>query len=265
MMSRYENYRTRRVPIYMVNTTNNTNWPVISSGQRLDALRELMRLEMPDTWQDVTSPPQTTPPGGGTPLARPSLSSAYLRRYNALNPTQPNQGAECLYLICTTGVSDELDAREQFRQNEIGDVDGDGAQEFLDAWGTPISFIRWAPGFISELQTTVDPDPFDPRHVYPSITGAPGAGSVYPPTSNQKTPTFALYPLIFSAGPDRLYGINKPTTSNYAANNNDPFLSVYAGGGMLFGQRADVDSAPPSNTTTFTAADDIYNHLMGTK
>lgn len=282
IMQRYEMYRTRRVPIAFVNNAGNQNWPVVAAGQRLDCLRELMRLEMPDRWQDVISPPQTSPPGGWTPIARPSLSAAFLRRYNALqainanSPSASYEGAECLYLVCTTGVSDEMDTLEQFRPNEIGDYDQDGAPEFWDAWGMPISFLRWAPGFISELQTGKDPDPFDPRHVYPSVSGSPGAVGIYTPVSTQTIPTFALYPLIYSGGPDKLAGIaSKPPQPSggpaveffYANYNNDPFATLNPANGATpsFGTVADVDSTPPSNSTSYNAADDIHNHMIGTR
>jgi hypothetical protein len=33
-------------------------------------------------------------------------------------------------------------------ENEIGDTDGDGMLEILDAWGTPLTYIRWPAGFV---------------------------------------------------------------------------------------------------------------------
>jgi hypothetical protein len=90
---------------------------------------------------------------------------------------------------------------EQFRDDEIGDYDKDGAPEFLDGWARPISFIRWAPAASSPLASgsvginspiqIADPnryhDPFDPERV-----DANG---------------FAMYPLIMSGGPDQTAGI----------------------------------------------------------
>ena len=75
--------------------------------------------------------------------------------------------AEMLYMIVSMGSPE---AMEQFNQSEIGDTDGNGWPEFLDGWGRPIFFLRWAPGFspYSDIQTMADPikhdhDPFDPR------------------------------------------------------------------------------------------------------
>ncbi len=54
---------------------------------------------------------------------------------------------------------------------------------------------------------TAQPDPFDPLKIYPAH--------------------FALFPLVYSAGPDGLYGIEGGSV-NYAAvtPRNDPWFSV---------------------------------------
>ena len=51
------------------------------------------------------------------------------------------------------------EARTLFSENSIGDTDGDGAPEFLDGWKHPINFLRWAPGFDSQIQ--IDAHQFD--------------------------------------------------------------------------------------------------------
>ena len=329
VMQRYESYRQRRVPITIVVTptgvdangasgltnVSSTTPQILAAGWRLDALRELMRCELPDHWSDIVvqssglanNPvgyPNGTAAAGRPCLTPPSLLQAYFRKFNAIttanhsagrtptgtpawssnanSPSTSYEGAECLYLICTTGISDEMDAQEQFRPNEVGDFDGDGALEFLDAWGHPIAFLRWAPGFRSELQTQVDPDPFDPRHVYasayPSPTGT--AASAYPPASTQKVVatygngTFALYPLIMSAGPDGYLDIVTKYGAELAvsAGNNDPFYSstsAFSGGvsGYIgpYGTIADVDGPGSAPDGVLENADNITNHLMGTK
>ncbi len=49
-----------------------------------------------------------------------------------------NESAECLYMIVTqTGVSRSV--IETLHAGDIGDSDGNGTNEFLDAWGSPIS------------------------------------------------------------------------------------------------------------------------------
>lgn len=53
----------------------------------------------------------------------------------------------------------------------------------------------------NEPVAILNPDPFDSRGVYPSYA-----------YTETKTPNFGLVPLIYSAGPDRLYGIISTTT-----------------------------------------------------
>ena len=168
-------YRTRRVPLNLSATITQA-WVATQLGytpplttaqqftvnqtvqlqiakQRLNALHELMRFELPEAWTDVIDTPQTVP--------RPALSQAYLNAYNTnfatATATQKNsfltyENAETLYMIVTLGFVDELGGRDLFNESSIGDTDSDGFPEFIDAWNTPIRFLRWAPGFtLSEL------------------------------------------------------------------------------------------------------------------
>lgn len=180
LMDRWESYRTRRLPL----SPDRASDPLT----RLRTTRELMRMEMPERYTDIIDDPFYLP-------NRPSISFAYLRRLdsNSDRATVRFQGAECLYMVITMGAEDETGGVERFRNSEIGDADGDGMKEFHDGWGSPIGFLRWAPGFSNEssiqsddLTDPMNRDPFDPRGI--------GQG-------------FALFPLVYSAGPDGGYGI----------------------------------------------------------
>ena len=162
IMPRYESYRTRRVPIQITQGTPAN----VAARYRLDALHELMRMEMPDRMTDIIDPPitlsfppvnpQPSPPAGGF-ITRPALSQAYYKALAAITAPNPpvagsninatNQGAECLYMIITLAFVDELGRRDLFNESNVGDTDQDGLPEFLDGWGTPIAFLRWTPGF----------------------------------------------------------------------------------------------------------------------
>jgi type II secretory pathway pseudopilin PulG len=339
IMPKYEAYRTRRVPMIPPPLTTNSSGTntVIAQGvqlaakYRLDALHDIMRMEMPDRWSDITDAPiaLANPGTNGITIPRSAINSAYCNAigwntntmsYSGAVPTTANQGAECLYLIVTLGVTDNLGGRELFNESNIGDVDGDGFKEFIDGWGQPIRFLRWAPGFPSELnrqasgavvsasgtsltatgvanaagsyagsalivttgtyagqtssiisssvsgvQTTftlgssltpnpgdlisvLDPDPFDPRHVYSS-----------------SMPTFALYPLIYSAGPNRTTGIVTDTSSplHYTAINNNPFATS----NPSFGTQQDLsgEQTSVSGWESNGWLDNIHNHLIGTR
>jgi prepilin-type N-terminal cleavage/methylation domain-containing protein len=151
--SKWENYKTRRVPITIPPNTK----PIDAAKMRLDALRDLMRLELPDRWSDIVDDPVAPfPPHPGPPIARPAASQSYKRRYDqavaaGATPSPPFQSAECLYLVVTATLGEEADGRDVFKAESIGDVDRDGFAEFLDGWGQPIRFVRWPAGFLSEL------------------------------------------------------------------------------------------------------------------
>ena len=81
--------------------------------------------QLPDTKSFAT---HSHPPFGAT-------YSAYAANIGA---GTANESAECLYMIVTqTGVSRSV--IETLHPGDIGDTDGNGTNEFLDAWGNPIS------------------------------------------------------------------------------------------------------------------------------
>ncbi|MFV2068845.1 MAG: type II secretion system protein [Pirellulales bacterium] len=259
LMERWESYETRRVPI---NTTGLD--PKTSSGsgynrqqrqgRQLDALRELMMIELPDRWLEVTRAPSW--------INRTGLSQGYRSRYRSFFPRGDHnstyQGAECLYLIITMATGDG-DALEQFSDNDVGDVDQDKAPEFHDGWGHPINFLGWPVGFASEVQAVKrdasgnliidsnDHDPFDPFHLDPEA--------------------YRIVPLIYSAGPDQEYGIiNNNVSGNFEYPRPQgarppppqalsPYVVVNTADNLRMG---DIDPTNPA-----AATDNMHNHLIG--
>lgn len=230
--AKYEEYRTRRVPLgdadirtiasgapYNVPANQPIPLPIVAHI-RLMALRDIMRMEMPERWSDIQQAPKCVPL-----TSAPSVYRAYQARCAINAPTPANAPAECLYLIVTIACGP--DARRQFHASEIGDTDGDRFPEFLDGWGHPIYFLRWAPGFNdSDVQANAvaqseldaqpagqeiqawttsntltlrqqvaqeDHDPFDPRRLDMSAD---------PTNSNDPPRGWRLVPLIYSGGPD---------------------------------------------------------------
>ncbi|MGQ9576009.1 MAG: type II secretion system protein [Thermoguttaceae bacterium] len=244
VMELYESYRTRRVPLseaemqqiaqMRLGWNPVTRWTLAWVARvRLAALRDLMRMEMPERWTDVQNGPRYLP-------SPPALFGAYRARcYSGPRflPSYDNGPAECLYLLVSIAAG--ADARAQFAQDEIGDTDGDGFPEFLDAWGRPIFFLRWAPGFDqSDLQWNVftpedrqraaaeDHDPFDARKVDPSA--------------------WRLVPLIYSAGRDGEYGVAVDDVSAPYVWSNDTYT------------RENLMGMP----TAETCFDNIHNHRI---
>lgn len=232
IMQKYESYRNRRVPVPagMV--------PAQFALARGNLIRDLMRMEMPDRWTDVVDNPDN--PAGSAPVSLfpanmkpPAVAwkyyNAYLAAWNRAD-TEPKRlavkdlaAAECLYLV----VMSIPGAPEQFQQDEIGDTDNDGLPEFIDGWGHPIRFLRWPAGYINEpwsleyADTDVqsgdpgaDADPFAARTELINVAIRTNAYSL-----NNYSRGYALYPLIYSAGPDGEFDVNigcgNPAGSTY--------------------------------------------------
>jgi prepilin-type N-terminal cleavage/methylation domain-containing protein len=278
VMQKYESYRYRRLPItippkVLDNPYGNPIATPLKAIQtvRCDVLRQLMRMEMPERWTDLDDPTPISVADNSNSLSPinyydianpnqaaivkmmlPSALQAYRGQATAIPHTDGTngpvtytpapadsayEGAKCLYLMVTMGLG-EPDVMENFSEGDIGDFDGSGHKVFLDAWGKPIGFLRWAPGFISAYQpakpgtgslpaTAKDmrmPDQTDPAGIY----GMPQTSA----TAN-KQDTFALYPLIYSAGPDGYVDMvlkwsKSSQPFRYTQTNplNNPFASV---------------------------------------
>lgn len=164
VMEKWNGYQTRAVP-----HTRDAD-PRINARNRLYALRELQRMEMPDSINDVWDNPVTL-------AAMPSAARGYRRRAQPVGTwTGQYENAEALYLIIASMKDGDSSALEYFTSAEIGDVDTDGMPEILDGWGQPIHFLRWAPGYRSDATDPAithqsrdpgKPDQFDPIKVDP--------------------------------------------------------------------------------------------------
>lgn len=225
IMKRYESYLTRRVPISTAGLT-----PYQAAQDRLYAIRDIMRMEMPDRQFDIPTDAGTggtatydapiVLPNSKLSVPIPALGRLYYNRITSKPPTGDGQNAaaEFLYMIVSMGSPE---AMEQFSQAEIGDTDGNGYPEFLDGWGRPIFFLRWAPGFTpysnTQQKDATDPqvhfhDPFDSRGV--------------------DADAYQLIPLIYSGG-----SIDDPglLTESSASGKNYHYGDPKNPGGMFSG------------------------------
>lgn len=146
---------------------------------------------------------------------------------NAVNWTREYESAECLYLILATYQSNGQFAIDQIPKRNITNLDGDRVPEIVDAWGTPIRFLRspvgggrdswnnWNPDRIgTDSEFTPEPDPydflltdwrFDPDRL--DLT----AGSAGSPFRDAEAyhPVY-VPPVIISAGADGEFGVLCP-------------------------------------------------------
>lgn len=270
IMDKWESYETRRAgPLAAPYDDPNHPWPI--GFRRLLGLRELMRLEMPDRYSDIS-------PAALELLAqRPGLSRYYERRLNGGTDVQP---AECLYMIISRMSVGDASALEFFSEEEIGDADGDGLPEILDPWGNPITFLRWPAGF--EPSPLMSPDDFgDPFDLLglddKAVIADDPMNTMFdrdddgaaPPDADDRP--FALVPLIMSAGPDKAFDIDigdidysSPAPPQQFP--NDPYAYIVAGAGYppdqqltRVGAIADTNQDGVPNHL-----DNIHNHLIST-
>ncbi|MEK6248763.1 MAG: type II secretion system GspH family protein, partial [Planctomycetales bacterium] len=254
-------YSTRRLPIDV--------WgyePDLAAEFKLQALRQLMRLEMPDSWQDVYAgrvninlSNSTTVTAGN--LYLPAMASAYQSYRESINvqlgsyPSNNFQNAECLYMIVTIGLSDRTEGLKIFSDDQIADTDNDGANEFVDAWGIPISFIRWPVGFVDDPRQDASSElPFGHLSDLQPSKQAQGVAlplvecrcdqrTQHDPHDPRVVDPFAyfVFPLIYSAGLDKQYDIYSGSSTVSATEIDDPFAEVCtaneSGGAFAVGDR----------------------------
>lgn len=321
IMVRWDSYRTRRVPIHSIDSDTidtdgagpdeRTEQAMAAAGLdenntthrtafRTLVLRELMRYELPDAFEDFADL-SVTPAAERTPTSleqAPSLAISYTRRYNAASPSPEFESAECLYMIVASGHEEEASPLDDFRASDTGDFDGDGLREFHDSWGRPISFLRWAPGFISDLQPATGQGPDSEWGVAGTdddgngttddaseagegddvILTSPVDEPIVRDSENNHDPfdplrvfagAWRLAPLIYAAGRDGgswTPGSTSPVSpydlvTDATAVPNDPYSMA---GSYLRGQPFDI--APPSPMSPdgeINAMDNITNHQIG--
>jgi prepilin-type N-terminal cleavage/methylation domain-containing protein len=243
VMEKWDSYRTRSIPYVRTADSRTT------ARNRLYALRELQRLELPQCANDIWDNPSYL---AGNAI--PAVNRGYRRRSPPLASwNSANEESECLYLIISAMKDGDKNAIEFFSTSEIGDTDQDGLLEILDGWGTPIIFVRWPAGFTSDATTpalthqvangSIAPDPFDPIKVDPRNTG-----------SDATKHTYALTPLIFSLGADKSNGIIL-TGANFQYSTKTPPNDPYEATG--------TDPKIGSIETPSAVVDDITNHYRG--
>jgi hypothetical protein len=257
--------------------------PIVATRQRLFYLRQMMRIEFPDRKSDLLAP--------FAPSQRTARYRGYLRTlaqvYNLPSTTSENaiinrvilqgdlwtpqlQHAECLFLILASTRIDDGNALDYFSDTEVGDTDGDGMREILDAWGNPIFYLRWAPGYVSELgfpeatQTadwTVAPDGFDPLHVDVHWNDTDNLEHFIKP--------YQLYPLVVSAGRDGAFDIvfdfdnvldwssTRGAPVIYSAERSNPADPLTANNPYVMKCRANISNSVPTDSCGMSTGSSI--------
>jgi type II secretory pathway pseudopilin PulG len=227
-------YQTRRVPVDASSLA-----PALAAELSTKAKRVLIRMELPDRWSEVAagnSGASVTVNAVNYQISPTAAARSYYRYYTSVSagitgddlPSTDYQNAECLYMIVTVGLPLEREMLGTFSEAEVGDVDGDGAKEFLDAWGKPIGFLRWPVGFVDFPAQDSTSYPFghlsDLQPPRDSPSCRPDATENHDPLDPRQMDTYAftVFPLIYSAGPDKTPDINTEPVDT--SNPDDPYL-----------------------------------------
>jgi hypothetical protein len=125
--------------------------------------------------------------------------------------------------------------------------------------GQPQPFTPGGVPVETDTVVVLAPDPFDPRGLYPDYI-------------NISTPAFALYPLVYSAGPDKAFGVVSDVNPEDAGMNPNPeFPLTYTAVGL---NPCFVPTVGTEMMGTFPATsgepgfyvgcwnDNIHNHLL---
>lgn len=209
-MPYYEQYETRRPTLPHIDSADRA----VLGQIRSIGLRRLIATELPERVGDVMNSSALSytskVPKGFAFTETPPV----VRRYRAILDKRNADGEreidldtvrseDLLHMIVTRGPVADPDVIAHFRPDEVTDLNGNGMLEFVDGWGNPIKFKRWAIGFNSPIQ------PIDGELSSRDIRFSPNG--------------HRLVPLIFSAGPDGQFDI-LDIEAAYDAFDFDPFL-----------------------------------------
>lgn len=210
-----------------------------SSALRAAAIRRTISGDLPDSWEDIRLLASRTAKvlqSGTDTFPNSSPQRSYVAIWDALPPTRKDStlptyvgakfgDAECLFMIVMQGgIANCIDCSE-LRTAKRGDIDGDGAFEFLDAWGYPIRFVLWPAG----LQLPAG------SGIQFFSSAAPFAGS-----SQGAIPGRVMRPLLFSCGPDET---NLPPEAAQLPS----FITSLSTGNLSFGTNCGVPPAALSS------------------
>jgi type II secretory pathway pseudopilin PulG len=233
-----------RVTISKINDILMSQWRTYpsQSGSPAYVRRSRITADLPPNWKDVSYLVNHTdyknPNPSSVEFPEDTLTRAqktYISRYrNGPTPTPEFGDDECLFLaIMYGGFAGCLDCAGLRAGKDFRDTDNDGWNEFVDAWGNPLSFILWPAG----LQD-------------------PTGNNFFNVGSSNDSLTFGMRPLVFSAGPNGLYGIEMGGTAGSPGIEN-----------LMLG--VDCGNPKPTSTSPYTtigsqssssdAADNITN------
>jgi prepilin-type N-terminal cleavage/methylation domain-containing protein len=193
IMPHYEKFLSRKVPPVSYIPPAAAYEVVATRAATLLSKRRSLVFEMPDGWADLldTGTAATVPQVALNPTPPYSAITQRLRSMADVSyRSAPFSDAECLWATVIRGGFADPAIVGHFREDEFGDKDQNGAREFIDGWGNPIRFLRWAPAFVSRYQPSPTAGVDTRSH---DVLDLGGVDSLALTT---------LFPLVFSCGAD---------------------------------------------------------------
>ena len=167
----------------------------MANGWTLNEYKRCYRItgDMPPNWNDVEVIANSS--SQFNTRAQKTYRQFWNQKTQTQTPTDQYADGECLFLsVMYGGFAGCLDCAGLRSGKDFKDVDGDGFQEFVDAWGNPLGFVLWPAGLTT-----------------------PNGNLFFSNGDNSSDKlTYELRPLVFSAGPNGAYGIDVGDSSNLA-------------------------------------------------
>jgi len=254
LQEQYESYKYRPLPVVTPDSATALPAGVLelvvlpseAARVRLNMIRDLQRMEMPDRISDILAGTSFNRPaeiyaatsrimyrdnsgtlipiqrdnvlanritrrvewyGDGSSLSNvPSRFAGYVRRSQGVTWSELHQASECLYLILASSFVGGTPAIEMIPASNIGDTDGDGMFEILDGWGRPIEFIRWPSGYF-DPELAIDQSIPDDFDLLRSDFGFI-VNELTGGSGDDIANPWSMRPLIISGGANGLFGIH---------------------------------------------------------
>ena len=288
-----------------------TNVPAVGllrERLRIAAIRDLMRLEMPDGVGDlfINGFARNAPPTLNAPVV---LATGFREGPVASQPIAPVvqqlevptdfrrivqkvlaadallagrtrasggderwadtfANEELLYLVVDGSYVGGVPAIETFAASEIADKDGDGLNEFIDAWGNPLRWIRWPGGVTNRSPFSPDPlnitnpigtDPLDPTQA--DVGYDPAQNAL--PQPEAALPGFTPRPMVVSAGPDGRFGIRFFSLDPQSVASSPIASPIFSPSRVTLLPNGTIPRAPGYWPSAFNWPDPFYPRVVG--
>ncbi|HXG09620.1 MAG TPA: type II secretion system protein [Gemmataceae bacterium] len=190
-----------------------------------------LRQEFPMTYKEIFTPVAAEYPPPQSYLAPLRQNTAV---WQALQKgtwqTQRSESAACLLMALERARGGQALNAADLGTTAVQDTDGDGIPEIVDAWGTPLQFIRFPTGF-EELnpggqeQNGLN-DSSDPEGLLTTANWQPAARNnfityVHKLPQPGQAKSFKLFPLIVSSGPNKALGLDLVNNPGFVTNVNE--------------------------------------------